>query len=231
MAPADLFLTHRQAIEAVQIDFRQYHPQLLLFGEVLRLISNGTIHYQRDPDKPGAWINAPGRRHMRWFEGAALSEYVCHALAKASLDLDQVATLCARVFQSRAYVGQASGSSVRGIFIETGMEKFTCRQCGRCCRELDYHNELTQDDVQRWMDRQRHDILEWVGVFKHREHTAYRIWMQPGTRQLASQCPFLKQHPSQSRWSCTIHDAKPAICRNYPVSRKHAFKTGCRGFD
>ncbi|OQY08333.1 MAG: hypothetical protein B6I22_00910 [Desulfobacteraceae bacterium 4572_123] len=44
-------------------------------------------------------------------------------------------------------------------------------------------------------------------------------------------CPFLKKIPSENRRLCAIHDIKPAICRQYPVSRKHALITGCPGFD
>lgn len=55
--------------------------------------------------------------------------------------------------------------------------------------------------------------------------------MIPGKNQLADTCPFLKKIPAENRWVCKIHDIKPAICRRYPVSRKHAVMTGCPGFD
>jgi Fe-S-cluster containining protein len=54
--------------------------------------------------------------------------------------------------------------------------------------------------------------------------------MKPGTREFAEACPFLQQKPAENRWICRIHNVKPQICRNYPVSRKHAVMTGCSGF-
>jgi Fe-S-cluster containining protein len=120
----------------------------------------------------------------------------------------------------------------RGICIETGMESFYCRQCGRCCRTLDYHSGITAEDVASWQESGRADILEWVGVTRSNCLVpVYRIWVTPGTNQLAEVCPFLKRQSSENRWLCRIHDVKPKICREYPVSRKHALKTGCRGFE
>jgi len=41
----------------------------------------------------------------------------------------------------------------------------------------------------------------------------------------------LKNLPKQDKYICRIHDVKPEHCRNYPKSRKHAQKTGCKGFE
>jgi Fe-S-cluster containining protein len=72
----------------------------------------------------------------------------------------------------------------------------------------------------------------WVGVFDKKDsEPVYRIWMKPGTREFADSCPFLIQSPAEKQhWICRIHDVKPEICRQYPVSRKHGIMTGCRGF-
>ena len=111
------------------------------------------------------------------------------------------------------------------------MEDFRCRQCGQCCRTLDYHDQLTAEDVASWQACQQTEILDWVGVFRGEGGQAvYRMWVKPGTTQLVETCPFLHQVASQNRWECRIHQVKPGICRNYPVSRKHALMTGCPGF-
>ena len=81
------------------------------------------------------------------------------------------------------------------------------------------------------VDWGRDDVLKWVGVYRNdRNRTVYRIWTIPGTRRLASVCPFLEHEPTENHWLCQIHEVKPTICRNYPVSRKHALMTGCPGF-
>ena len=75
-------------------------------------------------------------------------------------------------------------------------------------------------------------ILERVMVIRQRDGTvAYRIWMDPETRKIQDGCPWLKKDSESNRHLCLIHDVRPAICRQYPGSRKHARMTGCPGFD
>jgi len=227
-----LFLETDQALEAICADFRQYEPQTLLFCEIIRLISAGKTVARREPPKVGAWISMAGRRNMRWMNGAELGEYVCELLKTASLTSDMLAPICARVFQTRAFAEVDPDSGKKGIRIETGMECFECKQCGRCCLSLDYHDQLKAEDVEKWQQMKRKDILEWVGVFEQNGRVKdYRIWMVPGTKKLAEKCPFLHQGSSDKQWICRIHRVKPDICRQYPVSRKHAIMTGCPGFD
>ena len=61
-----LFLTPEEALEAICLDFRQYNPQIMLFCQIIRLISGGSIVAKREGRKNGAWVNIPGRRTMRW---------------------------------------------------------------------------------------------------------------------------------------------------------------------
>ncbi len=225
-------MTHDQVVESICNDFRQYEPQILLFCEVIRLISDGKTVVKRTPDhKNGIWLRMAGRRNMQWKEGKDLVEYLCKALNAVNLSAEILASIASRVFQARVVLAEDSGSGRKGLLIETGMEGFQCRQCGHCCQSLDYRYEITADDVIRWQELGRDDILKWVGVFKGADQeTIFQIWVTPGTRRLADDCPFLKQDSSAKRWYCLIHDAKPAICRQYPVGRKHALMTGCPGF-
>jgi Fe-S-cluster containining protein len=226
-----IFLTKEQAIEAVCLDFRQYEPQVLLFSEIIRVISTDGTVASREMGKEGLWINQTGRRNMRWFEGAELIDILCETLLKANPDPELLSAVCTRVFQTRAFPAEDPTTGLPGIRILTGMEDFHCHQCGNCCRTLDYHNEITDKDVIRWQRLGRTDILNRVGVFqKNDRETVYRIWMKPGTREFAEICPFLQKQPTENRWTCRIHDVKPRICSQYPVSRKHAVMTGCPGF-
>jgi Fe-S-cluster containining protein len=232
MSSNSIFLTTEEAVEAITIDFRQYRPQILLFCSIIGLISENKILFQREAGKEGVWINQHGRTNMRWVEGTDLAEYMCSAIRKTPWTIEMLAAACRRVFQSRAIPATDPDTGREGLEIETQMDSFECRQCGRCCRSLDYHHEVGAKDVAMWRSLGRDDILRWVDtVFRKDEITGYRIWVIPGTRELARTCPFLKKEPTTNRWGCAIHAVKPRICRNYPVSRKHAVMTGCRGFE
>jgi len=227
-----IFLTPEQALDAICRDFRQYDPQILLFCEVARLIFNDDIIVRKDTLKNGAWISRTGDESMRWMDGPKLVEYLCESLTLVNVNPKLLAAICARVFQARVFPAVDPKTGHRGMRIETNMESYTCRQCGRCCTSLDYHDAVTSQDVEKWRELGRSDILEQVGVYQRQgRKTTYRIWMIPGKNQLAKPCPFLKKIPSENRRICAIHDIKPAICRQYPVSRKHALMTGCPGFD
>jgi len=227
-----MFLSREEAVEAVCLDFRRYDPQIILFCQIIRLVSSGRVVVRREARKNGVWISVPGSQNMRWMEGPELVEYVCAEMKGTDLDPRLLPSICARVFQTRAWEDRDPETGQQGVWIETGMEDFSCRQCGQCCRSLDYHGELTAEDVAIWEKLGRTDILKWVRVVAEEgRERSYRIWTLPGTTQLADVCPFLKKVPSENRWGCSIHDVKPAICRQYPLTRKHAIMTGCRGFD
>jgi Fe-S-cluster containining protein len=232
MPPKDtIILSIDQALEAICIDFKQYPPQIMLFCEILRVISGGRITTKRDPAKNGIWVTAPGKHQMRWIEGTQLIDYMCDTIHGIDLTPDLIVALCSRVFQSKACLHTSPESDQKHISLETGMENFHCQLCGNCCQTLDYHDQLTAEDVRRWQQMARRDILEWVGIYRKPDHaTRYRMWVSPATKEIAKQCPFLKKEKSPTRYLCRIHDVKPAICRQYPVSRKHALMTGCQGF-
>ena len=226
-----IFLTRREAIDAICIDFKQYDPQIMLFSEVLRLVTDDRLHLKREPGKNGAWINELGHTAMHWMEGPELIAFMCDTIESAEWTTKLLAVVSQRVFQSRVRPEVDPATGRPGIRIETQMEDFNCRQCGRCCRALDYHHEVTEADMDRLKASGREDITEWVEVTAGEDQiTAYRIWVSPKTGQLVTPCPFLDKDPASNRWNCRIHDIKPGICRQYPVSRKHALMTGCLGF-
>jgi Fe-S-cluster containining protein len=169
---------------------------------------------------------------MKKLAGTEVVEFACETLDSTDLTPETLASICGRVFRTRAWPDVDSESGVHGIRVETGMEDFRCRQCGRCCRVLDYHDQVTREDVEQWNKAGRSDILDWVSESTLTDgRRSFRIWTTPGTREIADECPFLARNSAQNRWVCGIHEIKPGICRNYPVSRKHALMTGCPGFD
>ncbi len=227
-----VFLTCREAIDSVLNDFRRYDPQIMLFCEVIRLVSGGKIITKRDGRQGCVWVGLPGKRNMRRFNGPEMLEYVCRVVSDAEPDGEILAALCTMVFHTRAYTEVDPEDGRKGISVETGMEDFSCRQCGECCRSLDYHKDITREDISYWKSLGREDILKWVGAFEmDNGEKVYSIWTVPGTMKFAEVCPFLKEVSSENRSVCLIHDVKPAICRQYPLSKKHAVMTGCRGFE
>ena len=231
MEKATIFLTTREAIQAIVTDFCQYDPQIILFSNILPLMTEGRIHLKRDPGKNGAWINRQGKPAMKWLNGPELVAYMCNAVTKTRWHPHLLATVCARVFQTRASPVTGTGSQKLGVCLETNMEDFNCRQCGSCCRFLEYRNEITSGDVARWRAAGRKDILKWVDEIRLKNHTSsFRVWVNPITGEQTQGCPFLREESPNGRWICRIHDVKPAICRQFPLSRKHAVMSGCRGF-
>ena len=230
-AEDQIFLTPQEAVQAICEDFQQYNPQILLFCEIITVISNGAMIAQREPDKNGLWLHQPGKSRMRWIEGDELIAFMCDLVSNTPLDLKELAALCSRVFQTHARPDHEPDNNQPGIRLSTGMREFTCKQCGNCCLTLIYFDSLTTEDVDTWKRAGRKDILEWVGVFpKDDQEPVYRVWMKPGTREFVQGCPFLQKKPHENLWFCRIQDVKPKFCRQYPLSRKHAIMTGCPGF-
>ena len=111
---------------------------------------------------------------------------------------------------------------------------FKCKQCGNCCLNLydAFSTCATEDDIRMWDSEGRDDILDWVDpIHVGGVQYVYDIWISPVTGEDVTRCPWLRKLPNQEKYICRIHDVKPEHCRAYPRSRKHAMKTGCRGFD
>jgi Fe-S-cluster containining protein len=223
-----LFLTAGEALAAIRQDFNQYAPQVMLFRELLRLIHGEQLVLQWHAGEEEAWLKTPRSHRLRHLTKTELVGFMCSEVASAAEDLSLLAAVCSRVFRSKTDIS----TQPPGILLETGMEAFRCQRCGRCCRELDYHGAFTRRDYRRLHNAGRNDILECVAVYPRPDGTsAYRIWVRPGTRELEKRCPFLQHESSRNRWLCRIHTLRPDICRQYPLSRKHAAMTGCPGFD
>jgi Fe-S-cluster containining protein len=111
---------------------------------------------------------------------------------------------------------------------------FQCKQCGNCCLNLSdaFQTSVTDEDIRRWEEKGRYDILEWVSAIVLGDgQFVYDIWINPRTGEDVARCPWLRKLPNQNKYICRIHDVKPEHCRKYPKSRKHAEETGCVGFE
>ncbi len=111
-------------------------------------------------------------------------------------------------------------------------DNFKCQQCGRCCRNLRdaYAASATNEDIQRWRENYRHDILAWVELSPAQGGYGGHLWVDPESGEEAERCPWLRKMAGGERYSCAIDELKPSHCREYPLSRRHAESTGCRGW-
>jgi Fe-S-cluster containining protein len=111
---------------------------------------------------------------------------------------------------------------------------FKCKQCGHCCLYLEAaHTTVSATDNGLWELEGREDILEWTDPIcdDSGKVLAYDIWIDPKTGEDVVRCPWLRKNPEKEEYICRIYDVKPRFCREYPESKEHADKTGCKGFE
>jgi len=97
-----------------------------------------------------------------------------------------------------------------GTSAPSAVQKETrCLCCGKCCRYFGGHLHTSAQDLERWKQQGRVDLLSRVNRLGW-------IWVDPETKQLLDPCPFLEQ-TDQRCWICSINDTKPDICRDYPT--------------
>jgi len=226
-----LFLTIDEALEAVRVDLAQYPSQFNLLSVIWPLVFGDGAYVLRDDRGRSIWAKMTGSSKLVPSSEDDLKKRIVEHLDQLLPNPEDLARICSLVFGARVTAGSGPGpDSSPGIWIDTDMNDFICTQCGRCCRTLNYHDRCSLADFQRWQDLGRTDILDWVGTIQqHGRVVACRIWVKPGTNDYAETCPWLTRSDDKNRYVCTIHEVRPAICRQYPGSRKHARMTGCRG--
>ncbi len=110
---------------------------------------------------------------------------------------------------------------------------FKCKQCGNCCLNLNdaFQTSVLKEDIELWKREGRDDILDWVMPIEIGERKyVYDIWLNPKTGDDVQRCPWLRKLPNKNKYQCRINDVKPKHCQDYPISKKHASETGCKGF-
>jgi len=225
-----IFLTPKQVREAIRIDFKQYESQFDLFQELCPIITDNRNIVTKEGRNACVLITRGRKSKVRRMNDHDLGDYLFNILSEKTYPLSVIADICSKVFQTKTFVGLNDETGSTGIWIETEMARFKCRQCGNCCRNLKYHYDCTENDYKRWEVCERHDIMEKVMIVYSDSGTAeYRIWKEPGTSRFYPECPWLIPSPSKGQFACGIQDVKPAYCRQYPLTQKHAVMTGCKG--
>lgn len=225
-----IFLTEIEALDAIAIDFQQYGPQPRIFRELAPLILTHGYRIVHQGKDTGIWIQHGPDDPLQRVDDKNLGFYFCHLLETAPCPVDILARICAIVFKTRAVSQNSRQPECQGVWIENHMQNFVCCQCGHCCSELGYENECTKQDYDRWQALGRTDIIERVMIIQEKgQEPRYRIWLDKATGKLARTCPWLEPHPQSHTFNCRIQDVKPAVCQQYPFTKKHAEMTGCRG--
>lgn len=215
------FLTRSQVMDAMAYDFQQYGSQPDLFAALVQQMPGMDCRMDREEDRLFFRISRDDRPALQIRE-EKMGFFLVHLMESLPLSLSTLAGMSRLVFQTAVVCGDSSGR--RGVWIEHGMDRFTCSHCGRCCRKLSYTRDCTRDDILRWENAGRTDILDRI---KGSESDGYEIWFNPLTGSFFDVCPWLSREGS--RQFCTIHEIKPDTCREYPFTPKHAAMTGCRG--
>ena len=219
-----IFLTPSQAVNAFAYDFQQYGAQPALFVQLInRFPGMGGDLFLKD-GQPFFRVTRDGDPNDLEISGEKMGLFLVHLLESVPLGLATLTSMAGLVFQAAAVSGDWRGTA--GIWVEHGMGRFSCAQCGRCCRELAYADACTCEDVDRWQQAGQKKILSRVRQTGDGE---FQIWVDPATGELYETCPWLDCSPDDGRCFCTIHRYKPEICRQYPLTSKHAAMTGCRG--
>lgn len=87
-------------------------------------------------------------------------------------------------------------------------EEVSCLACGDCCREFSWHLRASPQDIERWREHGRDDLLARVNRLGW-------IWVDPQTKERLPLCPFLVETGPDTA-HCGIHEIKPDVCRAYP---------------
>ncbi len=91
-----------------------------------------------------------------------------------------------------------------------------CSRCGKCCTNPHFQGGLsaTVEDYERWVTEGRLDILSWCDPDIH------DLWVRSDGHE-ASRCPFVRKDRGKPTYTCTIHETRPQVCRDYvPFSGK-----------
>lgn len=112
-----------------------------------------------------------------------------------------------------------------------------CERCGSCCVQLGDLYDVTIEDVKRWVEQIRFDILWYCSAWDDAcfnmllsdrekliryldEDLNMEMWFNPQNGYELSLCPFLRKAYGKNQFECLIHDTKPEICRSYVCDPK-----------
>ncbi|MBI3930885.1 MAG: YkgJ family cysteine cluster protein [Chloroflexi bacterium] len=86
-----------------------------------------------------------------------------------------------------------------------------CSTCGKCCR-APVILITKPSDLRRWAQQGRSDILRYASVPVLRGYGD--LWISIDGSEGSGYCPFIRR-VSQDKFTCTIQDTKPKVCKEF----------------
>lgn len=88
-----------------------------------------------------------------------------------------------------------------------------CEHCGKCCIEMGSKIFATANDINRWINENRQDILKHVFIYSFNgKIVGGEVWFDEYGNKLDF-CPFILK--VGNKIYCKIHETKPEQCREY----------------
>ena len=220
------YININEAIEEIILEFRVGPNQFDLFIKVYKFmtglrawVGNGKCTTLGITIK-GLWIKNKKAKFYKTYDFIYLLEQL---LKRDQLNVQKIIKIYMMVMGVKVYINSKSDDMEHIICVETEMENFKCKQCGNCCFLPDaYCITANIDDLNRWENEERFDILQYID--------SGDFWFSPITGIELNRCPWLRKLPKKDKYKCRIQSTKPIHCHEYPKSKKHALKTGCKGF-
>jgi Fe-S-cluster containining protein len=126
-----------------------------------------------------------------------------------------------------------------------------CERCGSCCVQLRGIWDISEEDIRRWINEFRIDILQYyngwddecsimMGNGENRKLVYYltkdkmnmEMWCDPENREdNIDLCPFLRKKRGENQFECMIEKTKPEFCRNYICNPKNMMEIVKRSFE
>ncbi len=224
------FITIAEAVDEICHDFRSYPNQYDLFSKIYTFLVGGKAVPGEEKCPPfniiygGIWYQPQNCKEKTFYSLQDFNDLLVQAFDTKIPSVIEVAELYTMVMGVKAYVDKSQEDNQYGIWVDTEMEKFKCKQCGNCCLNLSgaCSRDADEEDMTRWEEEGRVDILKYIYY--------YELWYSPRTGEELDRCPWLRKLPQKNKYICRIHDTKPTHCKQYPKSKKHALSTDCEGF-
>ena len=94
------------------------------------------------------------------------------------------------------------------------VNKNNCIRCGKCCVKYSGTLMATDEDLKRWKEEGRYDIL------KHISNGDLWFKFENGEeKECSGRCMWLRKKKNKNEYYCRINDTKPQICREYPTQQ------------
>ncbi|MFC1977698.1 YkgJ family cysteine cluster protein [Chloroflexota bacterium] len=87
-----------------------------------------------------------------------------------------------------------------------------CSMCAKCCR-APVILITKPGDYKRWIRQGRTDILSYASEPPY--HGYGDLWINIDGSEASGYCPFIRKVSHDDKYTCTIQDTKPKVCKEF----------------